>query len=257
VDLKLAGRSALVTGGSKGIGKAIAEVLAGEGVALHLAARDEDVLRATATQIADSYAVKTEIHALDLSVADNARVLVERCKDVDILVNNAGAIPAGLIGGIDDAQWREAWDLKVFGYINMCRGMLAHMTERRHGVILNVLGSAGERPDAKYIAGSMGNASLSTFTKTLGGVSVDDNVRVLGVNPGRIATGRMETQLRRRAVIDYDDPERWQEYIKDLPFGRAGRAEEVGQLVAFLVSDLAAYISGTVVTIDGGAVMRP
>ncbi len=256
MDLKLRGRTALITGGSKGIGKAAALVLAGEGVNLHLAARTAETLDAARREILDAHAVNVEVHPCDLSRSQNVEALLKACADVDILVNNAGAIPAGTIAGVDEARWREAWDLKVFGYINMCRGMLANMASRRAGVIINVIGNAGERHDAKYIAGSVGNASLIALTKTLGGVSVDDHVRVVGINPGRIATQRMELQLRRRAEIDYGDADRWQDYLAALPLGRPGRPEEVGYLIAFLASDLAGYISGTVIAIDGGAVMR-
>lgn len=256
MDLRLAGRTALVTGGSKGIGKAVALALAEEGVNLHLAARDAVTLDTTRAEIGTRFPVNIDSHPFDLAISKNVNALIEHCKDVDILINNAGAIPVGLISGVDEADWRAAWDLKVFGYTNMCRGMLRHMTTRRSGVIVNIIGNSGERLDAKYVAGSMGNASLMALTKALGSVSVDDNVRIVGVNPGRIATERMEKQLRRRAGIDFGNPERWPDYIASLPFGRAGRPEEVGHLVAFLVSDLAAYISGTVVTIDGGAAMR-
>ncbi len=256
MDLKLRGRTALITGGSKGIGKAAALVLAEEGVHLHLAARTEADLEATRSEILDRYPVSVTVHPLDLSRSENTRRLAEACRDVDILVNNAGAIPAGTIDLVDEARWREAWDLKVFGFVNMCRDMLAHMTARRSGVIVNVIGLAGERHDAKYVAGSVGNAALMALTRTLGGASVDQGVRVVGINPGRIATDRMTAQLRRRAQMDHGDPERWQDYLADLPFGRAGRPEEVGWLIAFLASDLAAYISGTIVTIDGGAAQR-
>ncbi|MGE0726138.1 MAG: short-chain dehydrogenase/reductase [Alphaproteobacteria bacterium] len=256
MKLGLDGRTAVVTGGSKGIGKATALALAEEGVHLHLAARTESDLAEARREIVDRFQVSVTIHPLDLSRSENVDRLVEATKTADILVNNAGAIPAGTLDRIDEATWRAAWDLKVFGFINMCRGMLAHMGARGSGVIVNVVGVAGERHDAKYVAGSVGNAALIALTKTLGGASVDHGVRVVGISPGRIATGRMETQLRRRATMDFGDPERWREYLAGLPFGRAGRPEEVGWLAAFLASDRASYISGTVVTIDGGAVAR-
>ena len=256
MELNLTGRSALITGGSKGIGRAAAQVLAEEGVHLHLAARNLEALQAARDEITAAHGVTAEIHASDLSLSGDVEKLLNACNDVDILVNNAGAIPTGTISRVDEASWRNAWDLKVFGYINMCRGMLARMAARRSGTIINVIGNAGERHDAKYIAGSVGNAALIALTKTLGGASVDDNVRVVGINPGRIATERLERQLRRRADIDHQDPDRWEEYLAELPFGRPGRPEEVAWLIAFLASDRAAYISGTVVTIDGGAAMR-
>jgi hypothetical protein len=256
MDLGLAGRTAIVTGGSKGIGKACALVLAAEGVHLHLAARTAADLEAVKREIVGRHQVSVATHALDLSASANIEKLLEAAGEADILVNNAGAIPAGTIDLVDEATWRQAWDLKVFGYIAMCRGMLARMQARRAGVIVNIVGMAGERHDHKYIAGSMGNASLIALTKTLGGAAPAHNVRVVGINPGRIDTERMETQLRRRAKMDFDDPERWREYLADLPFGRAGRAEEIAWMAAFLASDRSAYTSGTVVNIDGGAMWR-
>ena len=118
------------------------------------------------------------IYALDLSDSRNVDKLAAECADTDILVNNAGAIPGGNIAQIDEARWREAWDLKVFGYINMTRRFYALMAERRSGVIVNILGAAGENPDFDYVAGSSGNASLMAFTRAMGGTAPRDGLRV-------------------------------------------------------------------------------
>lgn len=257
MDLNLRGRSALVTGASKGIGRAIATLLAEEGVDVHIAARGADELEAARRDIAGRFQAKVTTHPLDLSRTENVLKLAEACHDVDILVNNAGAIPAATIDKIGPERWREAWDLKVFGYIDLTRAILAQMAERRSGVVINILGVAGERLDAKYVAGSTGNAALYAFTRTLGGASPEYGVRVVGISPGRIATDRMTLQLRRRAEMDYGDPERWPEYVKSFPFGRAGKPEEIAWMAAFLASDLAGYCSGTVITVDGGAANRP
>ena len=104
--------------------------------------------------------------------------------DIDILVNNAGDIPGGSIDKIDEATWRHAWELKVFGYINLTRAIYAQMKARGHGVIVNDIGAAGEKFDANYICGSAGNAALMAFTRALGGKSLADNIRVVGINPG-------------------------------------------------------------------------
>ena len=114
MDLQLKGRTALITGGSKGIGRACAEVLAAEGCALHLAARGETELQRTQEMIAATYGVPVTVHPMDLSLGDNARALAQTCSGIDILVNNAGAIPRGDLGCIEELQWREAWDLAVF-----------------------------------------------------------------------------------------------------------------------------------------------
>jgi NAD(P)-dependent dehydrogenase (short-subunit alcohol dehydrogenase family) len=134
----------------------------------------------------------------------------------------------------------------------MTRAFLALMQQRGHGVILNVIGLAGEKPDAGYVAGSAGNASLMAFSRAVGSTSLDHGVRVLAVNPGPVETDRIVTLMKTRAERELGDAGRWQEFMKKLPLGRAAKAEEVADLVAFLVSDRAAYVTGTVHTIDGG-----
>jgi hypothetical protein len=193
---------------------------------------------------------------LDLSNGDAARGLARDFPEIDILVNNAGAIPGGNIEEIDEARWRQAWDLKIFGYINLCRAYLGLMKQRRRGVIVNIIGSAGERLDAAYIAGSMGNASLMAFTRALGGAAPDFGVRVVGINPGPVATDRLVMLLKKRAQDRLGDAARWQELTKPMAFGRPGKPEEIAAMAAFLASDLSAYTTGTIVTIDGGAANR-
>lgn len=196
------------------------------------------------------------MHALDLSDSRNVDRLVSAHPDIDILVNNAGAIPGGDLQAITEQRWREAWDLKVFGYINMCRRYYAEMKQRGRGVIINILGMAGEKMDRGYIAGSTGNAALMAFTRALGGSAGDDGLRVVGINPGAIATDRLITLMKGRAKERFGDETRWQELTRPLPMGRAGKPEEIGVMVALLASDVSAYTTGTIITIDGGAVNR-
>ncbi len=255
MDLKLTGRSALVTGASKGIGAACAEALAREGCDVVLVARSEDALAEVQARL-QPFGTSITIQPADLSDSSAVDDVASRHQGIDILVNNAGAIPAGRLDEVDEATWRRAWDLKVFGYVNMTRRVYAAMRARRGGTIVNIIGSAGKRVDAGYIAGSMGNASLIAFTQALGSASAEDGIRVVGVNPGPIATERHEMIFRRRAASTLGDADRWQELLARLPFGRAGRPEEVGATVAFLASEMSGYTSGEVVTIDGGAVYR-
>ena len=221
---------------------------------MHLAARTRADLEKARAEIADRFGVGVDIHPVDLSVGDDARALVEACKDVDILVNNAGAIPGGSIERIDEPRWREAWDLKVFGYINTCRAALANMKARGRGVIVNVIGAAGERPSAGYIAGAGGNAALMAMTRALGAASTRHGVRVVGINPGLIETDRLVTQARTRAEAQLGDPERWRETLD--PAFPPGMPAHIGDMVAFLASDLSANTTGTIITIDGGASAR-
>ena len=161
MDLHLRGKVALVTGASKGIGLACARQLAEEGCHLHLASRTKADLERAKESIQARHNVSVTIHPVDLSNGDAARSLAAACSDIDILVNNAGAIPAGDLQAIDEQRWRDAWNLKVFGYVNLCRAVYPAMKARGGGVIVNVLGAAGERPTWGYIAGSAGNASPS------------------------------------------------------------------------------------------------
>jgi NAD(P)-dependent dehydrogenase (short-subunit alcohol dehydrogenase family) len=252
MDLNLQGKTALVTGASKGIGLAVARLLAEEGCDLHLVARGKPDLEAARDAIRSRHQVAVTLHTLDLSRSESVAALAESCRDIDILVNNAGAIPGGSVEMVDEQRWRAAWDLKVFGYINMTRSFLGLMQQRGRGVILNVVGLAGEKPDAGYVAGSAGNASLMAFSRAVGSTSLDQGVRVLAVNPGPVETDRIVMLMKTRAERELGNAERWPEFLKRLPLGRAAKSEEVADLVVFLVSERAAYVSGTVHTIDGG-----
>lgn len=261
MDLELRGKSVLITGASKGIGLACARGFAAEGANVHLAARSAAALEAAAEDIRRQYKVQATAHVVDLGVTANAVALGRKCAGVDVLVNNAGAIPQGTLGQLTDEKWREAWDLKVFGFFNLTREIYKSMCGRGSGVIVNVIGAAGVNHRASYIAGTSGNASLIAFTRALGGESVDHGVRVVGVNPGRILTERQIDHLQDRAEKQLGDRGRWKEALakmsESLPFKRTGEPSEVSDLVCYLASARASYVSGTVVMIDGGASTRP
>ena len=155
MDLGLKGRTALITGASRGIGLATANLLAAEGCELHLAARDESLLQAHKARLKAAHGVKIHIHARDLSRTAEVEALGAACRDVDVLVNNAGDIPIGNLKQVDSKTWRESWDLKVFGYVDLTRIIYYAMVERRAGVIVNVIGAAGKNPNPDYIAGCM------------------------------------------------------------------------------------------------------
>lgn len=242
MDLNLKGKRALVTGGSKGIGRACAQVLAREGCAVLVAARNPEPAPSA--------------KAIDLSRHGAAEALAAWAGELDILVNNAGAIPGGDLLKVDEDTWRRAWDLKVFGYINLTRQVYERMKAKRAGVIVNVLGNAGEKLDASYIAGSTANAGLMAFTRTLGGASHADGIRVVGINPGPVATDRLKSLYRQRAEVKLGDAERYAELFSGMSFGRPASPEEIAWAVAFLASDRSAYTSGCIFTIDGGLAAR-
>jgi NAD(P)-dependent dehydrogenase (short-subunit alcohol dehydrogenase family) len=261
MDLELRGKSVLVTGASKGIGFACAAGFAAEGCRLHIASRSAVTLEEARAKLVKQYGVEVTCHPYDLSVTANAAALGRACGDIDVLVNNAGAIPGGRIDQIDDEKWRHAWDLKVFGYINLTREVYARMRARGAGVIVNVIGMAGERNRPEYIAGSSANASLMAFSRALGAESVDHGVRVIGVNPGRIETERQIEIVMDAAERKLGDRSRWKEMMAQMastsPFKRFGRPDEVADLVVYLASARASYISATVVNIDAGQSLRP
>ncbi len=252
MDLHLDGKTAVITGGSKGIGKGAAFQLAEEGCNLHLVSRTQSDLDLTAEQISKKYNIQVQTHALDLTTPQAADILLSRTGTPDILVNNAGAIPAGSLDDITEDRWRAAWDLKVFGYINMCRTYYDAMKTASSGVIINVTGLAGERLDAGYIAGSTGNAGLNAFSRALGSKSLKDGIRVMVVSPGAVETDRLVTLMQTRSQKEFGTPDRWQGYLSNLPLQRAASVEECANVIAFLASDRASYMSGTIVTIDGG-----
>jgi len=147
MDLKLAGKTALITGGSKGIGRATAEILAAEGCNVIIVSRTAETLAAVKSAIAQKSNVRVDTVVADLSDSKNVDRLAKDFPDIDILVNNAGAIPGGTLLNVDEATWRRAWDLKVFGYVNMCRAFYALMKARGSGVIINVVGNAADTHD--------------------------------------------------------------------------------------------------------------
>lgn len=256
MDLQLAGKTALITGGSKGIGRASAEIMAAEGCNVVLVARGAADLSAAKLAIAQKSAVRVDTVAADLSDSKAVGQLARDYPDIDILVNNAGAIPGGNLLKVDEATWRKAWELKVFGYVNMCRAFYALMKARQRGVIINVVGNAADTHDPDYICGVTGNAALTAFSQSLGSVSALDGIRVVAVSPGSVATERLVGLIKKKALDRTGNADGWQDVFKSMPFGRAATAEEIGAAIAFLASGHSGYTSGSVVTIDAGQSAR-
>ena len=251
MELDLRGRTVLITGATRGIGFATAESFAAEDAKLIITGRDAGRC-AQASANLRKVGASVETFVGDLALAADRERLFVAFPDVDILVNNAGAIPGGDLFDIGIQTWIEAWQLKVFGYVHLMQLYLARMRERRAGVIVNIIGMAGQAPRWDYVCGAGGNAALIALTRAVGAKSVDWNVRVLAVNPTSTRTDRIESLMRKKALNQFGDENRWADALGATPFGRLAEPREVADLVVMLASSRASYVSGTVVDIDGG-----
>ncbi|QCK88205.1 SDR family oxidoreductase [Phreatobacter aquaticus] len=257
MDLKLTGKVAVVTGGSLGIGRAIAAELAAEGVDVVIAARDAARLEAVAAEISAETGRRVVAAAGDMTnPADIARVMEaarQAFGPIDILVNNAGASPMGRIADTADAVWEKSINLKLMGYVRSARDVLPAMRARRWGRIINVIGRSGHQPRAAYMTGGAVNAALLNFTLALAEECAPDNVLVTGVNPGPVQTDRWNTLIAQGAAIAGQGADQTNKAaIASVPLGRVGLPDEVSGMVAFLCSDRASFITGTCINIDGG-----
>lgn len=254
MDLNLKGKTALITGGSKGIGKAVAEALLAEGASVTLVARDAVQLKVAQTELQSGTTGKVDILPADLGSDAGRAALTDAIGTPDILVNNAGAIRGGSLGDISMTDWRSDWDLKVFGYIHLCQLLLPKMAARGSGTILNIIGMAGRVNRASYISGSTANAALIAFTQALGADAQKQGLRVFGINPSLTLTDRMADLMKRRAETELGDASRWQEMVEpdSFPYRRPADPGEVGALACMLVSPKVTYLNGTVIDIDGG-----
>lgn len=254
MDLDLADKTAVVTGGSKGIGRAIAAALLAEGARVTLVARDAGVLEKTRAALDADAPGRVKAIAADLATDAGRVALAGAVGTPDILVNNAGAIRAGRLQelGIDDL--RSDWNLKVFGYIHMCQLMQTGMAARGSGTILNIIGMAGRANRAAYISGSAANAALIAFTQALGAEAQGQGLRVLGLNPSPTLTDRMTDFMKRKAVSELGDEDRWREMVDPtrFPYGRPAQTGEVASLAVMMLSPCVPYLNGTVVDVDGG-----
>ncbi len=254
MDLKIAGKTALITGGSKGIGLACGKVFLEEGCQVILVARDPARLAEAGASLGHSNAVT--LCPADMAQASERARVAAAFPEVDILVNNAGAIPAGGLLDLSMETWESAWALKVMGYIHLTQLVLAGMKARKSGAIVNIIGAAGRSPRYNYVCGATGNAALMAFTGAVGGKSSEWGVRVFGINPSQTRTDRIISLSKTKAKDAFGDENRWEEMLSGLPFDRLIDPEEIARTAAFLASPACGYVSGAVLDVDGGQAFR-
>jgi 3-oxoacyl-[acyl-carrier protein] reductase len=257
MDLGIAGRNALITGGSQGIGRACAEALADEGVNIVIVARNAERLAVAATEIASNRTGRVTPIAGDLTIADDVeRVVaeaVEALGQIDILVNNAGSAPLGRIGDLSDDVWQSSFDLKLMGYVRCSRAVMGAMRERKWGRIVNVIGRGGHFPTAHYIAGGAINAAILNITQALAEECGPDNVLVNGVNPAATATERWDTLVQQRMEsTGLTEAEIRAESASSVPLGRIGSPQDIANMVTYLCSEQASFVNGSLIDVDGG-----
>jgi 3-oxoacyl-[acyl-carrier protein] reductase len=257
METGLRGKVAMVSGASKGIGRAVAEQLAAEGAHLSLCARSAGPLRTAGREIETKHGVTCLACPADLSRAEDiqewVRATVDRFGGVDILINNAGAAQGGPFLTVPDQAWLESWQLKLFGYIRVAREVFPHLKTRGGGRIVNVIGIAGVQPMENYMIRGAANAALLNFTKALADEGAPHGILVTGVNPGPIRTERWDGILAKWGAakgVTPEDAERG--ILRGVPLRRPGTAQEVANTVVFLASELSGYITGTTIAVDGG-----
>ena len=257
MDVRLDGRVALVTGGSAGLGLAMARRFAGSGAAVAILARRPDVLERAAAQVRVVASAPDRVVALPADVRDAERLaaahaeIVERLGSVDILVNNAGTSATGSFLDISDADWQADFDLKLFAAVRLIRLVLPDMRRRRWGRIINVLNTAAKAPSPGSAPTAVTRAAGLALTKALAGEVVSDNVLVNALCTGLLVSEQWER--RHEAAADGTSFEDYTARLgRRIPMGRMGEAEEFANLACFLASDAASYIAGTAINVDGG-----
>ena len=258
MNLELTGKTALVTGASKGIGKAIARTLVREGARVALCARDATALAGVAKEITAGAPGEAVPIAGDLSRADEVQRVAEdtvgRLGRLDILVNNAGAIRGGDFLKIPDEQWAGDWSLKLLGYVRMARAVIPQMQAQGGGRICNVVGAAARNPAPTYLPGGIANAGLINFTKGLADLGAPSRILVTAVSPAATATERWDSLMAQQAAAAGKSVETFRaDQEKTYPLGRIATPDDIADLVCFLVSARASFITGVCVTVDGGA----
>ncbi len=256
MDLQLDGKTAIVTGASKGIGRQVAEDLAREGADVVITARAAEPLEKAAVQIAAATGRTIVALAGDMSVtADVERCVSEaltRFGKIDILITCAGSSPGGLLENLTEEQWMTSLNLKFMGYVRSVRAVIGHMRERGEGAIVLVVGNDGLKPSYWEMTAGVANAADINFASSVAEQYGRHGIRINTVNPGPVDTDRWDTLEKAFARDKGVTQERAHELATEsIPIGRIGRPDEVSALVTFLASPRASFINGAHIPIDG------
>ena len=252
MEYQLSEKVAIVTGASRGIGRAIAETLAAEGMRLVLAARSAHLLDDLAASLpTDCLAYPDDLRQPDAPAAMIAAA-IERFGQLDLLVNNAGATVRGDFLTLPDTDWADGFALKFFGAMRCCRAAWPHLRAAQ-GSIVNIVGIGGRTGSAEFTIGGSVNAALLNLTKALADRGVTDGVRVNAINPGSIATQRLQTRIRAFAAEhQVDETTAAERMAQAARVARFGEPDEIARAVAFLASPQTSYCQGVILDIDGG-----
>lgn len=250
MDLGLKQKNVLITGGSKGIGLACAKAFRAEGARVAIVSRSQENLDSARKTLGDAYTV-----AADLTDAAAAAAMVERVEKefgaLDILVNSAGAAKRTNADELTPAAWHAGMEAKYFSYIHVIDPVVKRMAARGRGAIINVIGNGGKLPASTHLAGGAANAALMLATAGLANAYADKGVRVVGLNPGITATGRvaegMKAEAKRQGI---SEDEALKRATKSLPLGRMPQPEEVADIVLFAASERGLLLSGANITVD-------
>ena len=253
--LSLYQKTSIVTGASRGIGRAIAFRLAREGASVVLTARDQTLLESAVSEIKAAGGSAVSM-ALDLREPDAPAQLAEFTEaqfgGIDIVVNNAGATKRGDFLSLTEEDWRDGYALKFFGAMRLTRAAWPQLRERR-GSVVNIAGVGGRTPGAQFTIGGSVNAALLSLTKALAELGIQDGVQVNAINPGPVRTDRLAARLKilaREKGIDRADAEG--EMVREMRITRVGEPEDVASLVAYIVSPEARLLHGSFIDLDGG-----
>lgn len=260
MDLELSGKTALVAAASKGLGRAVARRLAAAGARIIICAREREGVDAVVAELSAEFASVDPIGLVaDLtSVSDIERLkqeLSERCSGIDVLINNAGGPSPGGFDDLDDADWLAATNLTLMSAVRLTRVALPHMRSQKWGRIVNISSYSVRQPIRQLMLSNSIRLAVTGWAKSLANEVAADGVLVNTVGPGWTATDRMTSLIAKRAEAEgRTRAEIEAEICASIPMGRMGHAEETADVVAFLASERASYVTGVFIPVDGGAV---